>query len=248
MSFSYFEVDSSKGQKYARLYPPKNVDDQLSCQIDFEELQFQKDDVYIYLTGKIRSHSKGIEKSFKEHNCPGETVVIRLLNKGEHETTYKGETKKHTQSTLELFLCNRINALDWDKAYTGMIRFRYDGMLTYLLGDVGMTPDMKEQAEKAAINLTPLENKTIELEPLKNAVGYKGGYGGSKGQTELEKLNDRMAFTLQQMKAIFPEAKLDSIADLIQLLASDGDKPGYVSYCLKTISEVATLTIGKIPF
>jgi hypothetical protein len=248
MSFSYFEADANKGQKYARLYPPKAVDKDLSCQITFEEFVLQKNDAYIILTGKIKQHTAGITKSFKEHTCVGETVIIRLLNKETHETTFKGETKTNTQSILEKFLCNRLSALDFDKAYAGTIRFRWDGMLSYLLdtNPSAIPASMRETEEKAAISLVELGAKTIEPEETKN--GFNNGKTYSKSQTELEKLNDRLEFTLSQMRVLFPDYKLETIRDLMNLLSGEEKEAGYVSYCLSTISSIANLSFIRTPF
>lgn len=246
MSFSYFEAQTEKGQKYARLYPPKEIDKNLSCEITFDELQFQFNEPYLILTGKINTHSKGIEKSFKEHTCNGATVVIRLLNKREHTTTFKGEQKTTTQSTLEYFLCNRFSNLDPEKAYSGKVRFRYDGMLSYLLDvNPSLPQNMRDSEEKNAIDLIPLDTKTIELEEL--TQGKAAGFVKSGGQTELTRLNDRLTFVLEQMKVLFPDTKLENIADLIKLLSEDGNESGYVNHCLKTICDVATLNAGKLP-
>jgi hypothetical protein len=191
------------------------------------------------LTGKIKTHSTGIQKSFKEISCIGETVVIRLLNKAQHETNFKGEKKQIEQSKLEMFLCDRISNLNWEKAYSGHIRFRFDGMLAYLLDPNQKMPDeMRVSEEKAAIDLTELSEITIQPEELK--VGGKSFAGGSKGQSEYEKLSDRVKFILDQMKLMFPNSKLDNINDLVVLMAEDGKEPGYVNHCYRLIIDVAT--------
>ena len=198
MSFNYFEADVNKGQKYARLYPPKNQND-LSCHIVFEELQIQETETHYILTGKIKQHTAGIEKSFKEHNAQGEIVIIRVLRVPEIETSFKGEKKTTKQSPLEQYLVIRLKELDLTKAYSGGIRFRYDGMIGYLL-EGKLDANLAALTNKECFDLTPVDNKTFELEEIKSGNG--GNYSKGNYKSESEKLTERMNFKLKQLSLV----------------------------------------------
>ncbi len=215
MTFSYYPAQTDKGQKYARLYSPKNIDSELSCQITFSELQYQKTDTHYLLTGAIQSHTTGIKENFKEKAVKGETVIIRLLNIPEHTTTWKGESKTAKQSVLEKYLCGRFDILDITKAYSGTIRFRFDGMLNYLI-EGKLDGAMAIEQHRYAMELVEVP-KSFELEEVK-----AGSVGGAKNyKSEKDKKSELMAYKLEQLSAVM-NVPLPDYKSLLEFVSSGG--------------------------
>lgn len=163
------------------------------------------------------------------------------IHTGEYEiydAKSKGKVKVQQSNLEKVFLKAFAEAaVDFDKVYTGRIAFALNPVFAgdFLDGSVPMSVFMKNawavtDADEAAINSI----KDLRLESSKN--GSKGG-GYAKGQSELEKLNDRVKFIQLQFPSVFttdspmgeqftalPATSQTAVADFMAVILGSGRK------------------------
>lgn len=165
-----------------------------NCRIDVMELRFQVTDTAVHLF--IAAHD--ISAGKKPDNWKSGQLVYMTINKTKYRHYDLKESKAvEREVTLqEKLFTKHFETLDPDKTYSGFLVFN-------------SMPAMLEQIEAGTLTLEQLQMVVLKevaepkllpetLPTPKN--GGRGYGGGSKGQTELEKLNDRVKFISEAIK------------------------------------------------
>lgn len=188
-----------------------------NCRIDVLELRFQVTDIAVHLF--IACHE--ISAGKKPDNWKSGHLVYMALNKTKYRHWDLKESKAiDREPTLqERVFVKHFETLDPEKTYSGYIVFN-------------SMPAMLEQIEKGLLTLEQLQmvvlSEVVEpkLLPETLPTPKNGGksWGGSKGQSELEKLNDRLSFVKSQLGL---DVEVKTMLELIKFVdAVKGDEEG----------------------
>jgi hypothetical protein len=232
MPKDFWYIAPKEGQKYAMI-GSSNWSDTAS-KVEFDELGFISEDdfyhVYAYAT-KFKGIASFGDKSWE---FKPQLVKFRVARK-DHEKEDKEKKKVVvTQSRLEKWICSLFGRLEEGKIYSGFINLQDDEFCLTLATGIDhntgnqIPEEVLRQMEKMQAYVVEVtEPKHVLAEDIEIPKGKKGGfgYGGSKGQTELEKLNDRVAFICQQLGFISPELKISNLAEIHEAMQTfDGYK------------------------
>lgn len=135
------------------------------------------------------------------------------------------EKVEHQPSLVEKFIISEIDKLDKSVAYSGLISFEDNSSIPLLLGipdDDGKVQVIDENTRKFVvsniINLSPLEANTdaYNLVPDNEVVGKVKSTSNfkSSGQSELQKLTDRLNFVRQQIQVEGIDYEITSLLSL----------------------------------
>jgi len=195
---------------------------QCSSKIAFDELGIAENEeayqLFLYAT-KFTDLAKNGDKDFKVTAEKPQLVTFKVKKKdGEVWSSKEGKKIPSSQSKYEKWLCSKLSNLDASKIYCGHIEVEHtmcslllDGKLEGVAAEVVQSElfSFKEVAEP----------KSIKPEDLTIAA-KKEWSRGSSGQKEIDKLNDRVQFLIEQVKLIDKDlnpTNLKEVADLYTL-------------------------------
>ena len=223
-----FWYNPPKDSKFASL----NCSDwkQVNSKIEFDELRFCSSDEFYYIYARCSKFS-GVQKmGEKDFTIDSKTepvfLTFKVARKDYDKWDYKEKKQVPTeQSRLEKWICKIVDGLDPTKAYTGKLDLQDSNILDiYLSGlDTGGNPideNLLKTMQATSVSLEPIEPTHISDDEVKLPVDNKtkGSFGGSKGQTELERLNDRLAFMCQQVCKIDESITVSNLFELCKIL------------------------------
>jgi hypothetical protein len=158
--------------------------------LDVTECMFRKIDAGVLVLFAL----KNIKACFKSEQYTENQLCYLIIHSEKYETWTKENPKTPVEPTeLELFLLDIIldkKAVELDKLYTG----------TLSLNSGAAVLSAVKATEKYSIILNLAEKEGVP-DFLKDAVESKGGFGKGgypKGQTEYEKLTDRIKWLMKQ--------------------------------------------------
>jgi hypothetical protein len=197
--------------------------------LDFKEASIKEDDNFYYLfayPSKVIGVSKyGAEKDWK---MPEELTLIKFAKKSYQKKDWKTkETVTVEPTEIEKLLCSIFDDLDKDKVYTGSCWITNSGQVEQI--NTGLSPrgdkvpeDILESLKEFQWSAKEVEEpKHIKTDSLSIPKSYSSYGSKSYGQKESEVLKDRLDFLIQQIKAAIPDAEINSIDDLRQLLVHE---------------------------
>jgi hypothetical protein len=159
-----------------------------------------------------------------------------------HAKPYKKwKAKEETQpAKVEQWACKKIGELDHTKAYKGMIAFQNNPMLDMFITGIAangqtLPPETLAMMESTAWQVEETDTTLVPADKVAAPKSGGGSWGGSSGQTELEKLNDRLEFIKQQLAASGATYEVKSVGDLSPVVIDDlkGDNQKLVKQVLE---------------
>ena len=216
---AFFLDEPKDGEKFSSIRPIKWTE--VSTVLSFDELRVASSDGKHRLFMVLNKDIKALAKDASGKSSPVEktTGVLLQLDSKRKPTTWQGKTTE--VSRMEAFLNSQIDKLDNSKSYKGSIALQDSPMLEMLISGTDATgqpiePGFAATAWAMIWNLQETEPNLIKPEDCTAPKGGSGSWGGSKGQTELEKLNDRLEFFRIQVAKVDPDYKVDSPFDLTE--------------------------------
>lgn len=223
----YFNSASDK-QKYPSISPKKW--EELSTALEFSELAVVSSEasyrLYLVLTKDVKAMERGADDKWKDAST---TDILLYMDFKRVPKTYKGKTTD--PSRLEKFVCSQLENIDTTKVYKGVISLQDSPMLQMVVDGITATGQPVDAVTKTMLlgslwSLTETEPSKIVLTDLEAPTTGKSGGGYSNSQTEVEKLNDRMAFIKAQLAITNPDLKVESIYSLTEAgMAEAGYQP-----------------------
>jgi hypothetical protein len=188
---------------------------QINSTIDFEEFRFCSNDEYYYVFGVCNSVTDVIKSGDKDWRMPkGEKLMLKIARK-------PVKRKKDTPEVhyeVEKLMVMQLEKIDPTKAYAGQITLQQNGFVSMIVSglDPAGKPVPQEQVDAFSSGFFSVTEKEIELIQDADMIIPKGwsGFGGKAGQTELEKLGDRLTFIRNQIAAAGYDYQIKSVLDL----------------------------------
>ncbi|MBW4689608.1 MAG: hypothetical protein KME40_32080 [Komarekiella atlantica HA4396-MV6] len=229
-------MPAKEGNKYA--YVGTSNWAEANSQIDFSELGFCDDDSFYYVFAYVTKFN-GIAKLRDDSwSFEPQLIQFKVAKKDYEKTDKEGKQQKVVQSRLEKWLCKLFDELD-EGIYSGSLSLQDCSMVeSFVTGldnsgkPVDPTTLKIMQGTYASLELVEKPEKVLP-EDIKTPSGKsysKGGY--AKGQTELEKLNDRVSFICQQVNNQ-TSIPVENFAQLVDILEISPEK--------ETISKILSL-------
>lgn len=213
-----FYLDEPKdGEKFSTIRPIKWAE--VSTVLSFDELRVASSEGKHRLFMVLNKDIKALAKDASGKSSPVEktTGTLLQLDSKRKPTTWQGKTTE--VSRMEGFLNSQLDKLDASKSYKGSIALQDSPMLEMLLSGTDATgePIQSEFAATAWAMIWNLQETEPNLIKPEDCIAPKGGsasWGGSKAQTEAEKLTDRLAFIKAEVAKVAPDYKISSTLDL----------------------------------
>lgn len=194
-------------------------------------------DDFLYFYGATKMSPGVISSSTKEGLPPGSLVTLKVPKK-EYEKNAKDANgnwvkEKVIPNAADLKVITQVA----DESLGGKVvncMFNYDGRPDYV-GNSGL-----EGTEVLAETLEEwMSNEKNLLKPLPDVTAQKkGGWGGSKGQSEKEKLAERKAFFIAELGDLVPEC--ETVGDVWAFL-NGGDVDKEQSIVIKNAMNTISL-------
>ncbi len=195
----------------------------------FDEAITKEDETFWYLFMNIQEIKPGAIKNINDNSGNWEfTPQLCLLRFAKKEYEKKGQ--KIQPSVAEQFFCKTFSELEKDKHYSGFIHIQESPQMQCLVDGEGKIGDMKFPEEYLKVfkdsfcTFTPTEAKTIDDNIMDSVGGSKfggGGYGGRKAETEVDKLNGRLNFILEQFQISYNTKDIKNLHDIYTLMVND---------------------------
>ncbi|MBH8553404.1 hypothetical protein I8751_13670 [Nostocaceae cyanobacterium CENA357] len=214
--------------------------------ISFDELGFCQDDGFYHCFAYATKVTE--IGCFGDKNWKFEPQLVKFkLAKKDYQKEDKQKNKVDVkQSRLERWLCDLFNGLEEGVIYKGFINLKDDPYCDLFITKIDpkgqpIPEPLLKQMLSMSVDIEPVETpEHIKPEDIKAPNGKgswgKGGYGGKPGQTEIEKLTDRMSFICSQVNAMNEGIPVENLAQLADVLSGAENK--------KAIREVLDLCIA----
>ncbi len=214
--------------------------------IFFKEAIAKETDDFWFLLMDIEQIKPGEIKNIGDSNKDWKfEPQLCLLKFAKKDYERKGQPIK--QSLPEKFFCKKFSELEPGKCYTGYIHIQSSPQMECLvdgtgkIGDTVFPPDILKSFSELYCKFVTVEPTSIDSSILEAVTSKQGFYGGRKGQGELDKLNDRLEFTLQQFKLAFPDAEITNLGHVYKLTTSENEDTQWMA---STIWSLITNLIG----
>lgn len=196
-----------EGQKFANLSCKDWFE--VNTQFEFEELAWKQDDgfyhLFAYATKFTDCDQMGLGAGIKFKFEP-QLVQFKVAKKNYIKKGFQGKPDKSIeQSRVEKWLCKVLSQYDEGVIYHGKFSFTDTAQIdTFLTGidpnGQKVEPLLLQSMESYYYSLSVVgESKYLKPEDIQIKSNWKGGGSSAPSQTELEVLNDRLAFVLQEV-------------------------------------------------
>lgn len=214
---------------------------EVNSKIEFDELGFARDESFYYIYSKVNRFTDVMKMGDKDFKIGKELVTFKIARKDYTKKDWKTKVDVQVpQSRVEKWVCSVFDVLDATKRYKGFLDLQDGNYLDTLLSGRSpegkeLQPEFLEMMQSTYRDFKETESKEIGDDLIVVPAGYSGS-SYSKGQTEIEKIKDRIAILETHAKKIFEiEDNKDAISFLAEQLQSGNDK---ASYFLQVITLV----------
>jgi hypothetical protein len=199
---------------------------QINSMVTFDEVAVKSDDEFYYFFGWASNVTDVIKVGEKNFNWEPQLLTLKIARKNYQK--YDRNLKKKVdaeQSTVEKLICKLVETYDLSKVYKTAIQVQNSNLVKMLADGVDtvgnpMSKELYDQMSGSYLTMTEVL-QPIHIKPDELQLPSKGNWGGSKGgQSESERLADRMLFINQQVKLAFPGIEISSVADICATLES----------------------------
>jgi len=232
MSFWYNEPKD--GEKFASASPQDW--NSANSRIEFQELAFLKND-NIYLLFFYATSFPGLVKvGDKTWKFVPQLMQISIQRKDGEKWNSKEKKKTPTpQSTIEKWVSSKLDALEEKKVYTGFLELNNSPVLNGILSG-SMPLEATTAIEAQIISIEPIEGEPQLLPINELTLPTKSSWSGSGGgQKESERLSDRYAFFVTEIKRAFPEMLTDNLKEMALAYATNDEVGITVNFLLKVM-------------
>jgi hypothetical protein len=192
----------------------------MHVRLDFEEFCIKEDDTFYYLFGFANEASDLVfVKAGRDWKFEPQMVTLKIAKK-DYERWDMTEKKSvpASQSKTERFFAKIFSNLDLSKVYTGKFGFSHMPLMdAYVLEENDgqpMAENVKEITVKTSFPVTVVdEPQKIKINDITIPTKSKAEY--AKGQTEYERLNDRLKFLETQLRLVYPDNEFNSLKDIV---------------------------------
>ncbi|HEY9658536.1 MAG TPA: hypothetical protein V6C65_08810, partial [Allocoleopsis sp.] len=164
-------------------------------------------------------------------------LITLQVAKAETVKFYDFKQKKQSernQSFVEKLVCYALKDCDPGKAYKGFMVLQKAGAIELALAGVDTSgnpmPELvREQLLATAFKLEETDTTLIPVDEVK-VKEKKAWSSSSKGQTEKEKMNDRLTFLIEQIRGYKPDLELKGLGDIIEACKADSSVQNLVDW------------------
>ncbi|GAA6621576.1 hypothetical protein [Scytonema sp. NUACC26] len=210
----------AKDSKFATISASKWSE--ANTKLTFGELAIKEDDTYYHLFGQCLDATDVINAKERGWKFEPQLLQVKIAKK-EYQKWNSTEKKNETvqQSIVESFFATCFSQLDLTKVYQGKVILQSIPQMEMIFEQKESDPDMSqkvlEMTAKSMCTLVEcLEPTIIKLDEITIPTKSNNGFGGgSKAQSESDRLIDRMRFIKEQVKLALPDVEINSTADLV---------------------------------
>jgi hypothetical protein len=229
----YWYNDVKEGEKFATPGQPKW--EELNSAVTASECVVRNDEAYYYLFGWITSITDIKKYGNNDWKFEPQLMMLKFAKKDYEQydkvSKKKVEVKQHT---IEKLACKVFSTLDENIVYKSAMTLQSSNIVKMLVDGVDtlgnpMSDMMYNSMLASYFHFVPIlgiPEKLAEIEikiPSKQSSSF--GFGGSKGQAEIEILNDRLKFAIEQLSVACPGMKITSLSDIAVGLVTYKDAP-----------------------
>lgn len=205
---------------------------QINSMIQFDELGVKSDDEFHHLFGYASSATDVIKIGERDFKFTPQLLTVKIARKNYQK--YDRTAKKRVdaaQSTIEKLICKLLESYDLSKVYKASVQLQQSNIVQMLVDGVDTMgkpmPDMVfDSMSSSYLSMTEVEQPE-HIKPDELQLPSKGNWGGgSKAQSEYERLSDRLKFVSEQIKAAYPALEIASAHDIANALETT---PGIAS-------------------
>jgi hypothetical protein len=197
----------------------------LNSNLNFDELAVKSDDEFHHLFGWCVSATDIIKMGEKNFKWEPQLLTFKIARKNyeKYDRTLKKRVPAEQSSTEKMF-CKLLESLNLEKVYKAKLSLQYNNIVEMVLTEKDGSGQVLPESMVSVLAANFLvvsevsEPEHIKLDEL--TLPAKGNWsgGGSKGQTEYEKLNDRFKFISEQITLAYPTAEIKSAWDIAHSL------------------------------
>lgn len=201
---------------------------EVNSKFEFDELGFTSDDTFYLIVANATKFSDCLKMGEKDFSLTEQLIKFKIARKDYTKKDWKTKQDVNiTQSRTEKWLCQTLDALDGTKRYKGFLHLQdgnfIDNFLTGKDSDGKEIPsDTLQWMATSYKSLEEIEEEKITSDLLSMPVTKSyGGY--SKGQTEKERLTDKVSFAKEMMKDIWDINDSQSVFKVLVDALQEGD-------------------------
>lgn len=188
--------------------------------VEFSELRSISDESHYYLYLYATKFTDLVKIGEKDWRFEPQLITLDIA-KADVVKSYNAKEKKQVdraKSDVEKLIGLALADKDPDKAYKGFFSLQSGGHLKITLsGKDTQGKEIPEVVQQQLLStLFSLEETDTELVPVDDVKvkAKKAWSNGSKGQSEYEKLSDRLKWIADQVKLANPEIEIKTLMDL----------------------------------
>ncbi|HEY9664684.1 MAG TPA: hypothetical protein V6C65_40105, partial [Allocoleopsis sp.] len=190
--------------KYASIFVMNWAE--INMMVEVSELRYCKDDDNYYIYAFVETITNVIKAKDKDWKFEPQLMSFTIPRK----PTIHKQGEEATHYLAERLVCYALDQLDESKCYKGFFNLSNAGFVNSIVSGVDMQgkpcPEViRKELAASMFHFEETEGDKITAEDVKAIVKSKSW--GSKGQTEAERLNDRVAFLVSQLSAAGYEVK-----------------------------------------
>ncbi|MGB3650866.1 MAG: hypothetical protein WBA41_06600 [Rivularia sp. (in: cyanobacteria)] len=212
-----------------------------NSKVEFNELGFTSDDTFYLIVADATKFTDVLKMGDKDFKISNEIVQFKVARKNYVKKDWKTKADVSiTQSRVEEFVCSIFDNLNSELRYKGFINLQDGNYLNNLLTgkavDGQIIPEnMLEMMKSTYLLFEEIEESKITNDLL-SMPASKGFSSYSKGQTEAEKIKDRVAFVDSQIKEVWEAENIESgFLFLVNSLMKGDDKAVYFMQVLEKL-------------
>lgn len=234
MTYWYNEV--GKDEKYAVINAGKM--DEMNSSIEASEVVVRKDDTFYYLFGQFNKMTDIKKYGNNDWRFEPQLAQIKFAHKNyEKYDKVKKSNIAIEQHNIEKLASKILSTLDESIVYKAILNIQDSNIVKMLVEEKDATgnpiaPQTYSSLLISYFYFVPVldEPQYIDIGAIKLPVKNTGngwGSGGSKAQSEYDKLNDRVKFIIEQTKLAYPDSNVSNVMDVTNMLLTTKDYAGF---------------------
>ncbi len=206
----------------------------LNSRLDFKEFAIKEDDTFYWLFGFANNVTDVVfVKGGRDWKFEPQLVTLKIAKKDYDKwDSNEKKTVPVLRTKFEAFWCRVFEDLDKEKVYSGRLTFQDIPQLEMVLSGIAYGEPMTEQTRRTTV-LSMCQVIAVEvpeiIKPEELTLPVKGLWNKPSGQSEYERLGDRFRFTCEQLKVVFPNKEINSIADISNLGSNEKESVDFTA-------------------
>jgi len=217
----FWYIEKKENQKFAMVGCSNWAE--ANSRIEFEELAFYKNDDFYHVFAYATAFTEIAVFGDKNWTFQPQFIKFKFATK-DYQKEDKDKNKVDVkQSRLEKWLCSLFDELEEGKFFKGWLNLKDDPycdiFVSKELKGIPIDQSVLSQMMMMSVEMEEITPSKLTAEDI-TVTSSSGGFGGkgfARGQSELEKIEDRLKFLLKQVEPIAPQP-INNLHELCTLM------------------------------